>query len=344
MREPSSELVRVVEQSTLPALLLRVPTGEIVAVSKEAAHLLDKPSADLIGRKVEEFATEDPTRLFELVASGSITGFQARRFLLDPDGANQSLQVWLRAAELVVPVEFAVSILWPTGRRAWSYLPGPEVIERTQVVGTVNSRLEIERVSDDVRVLGLPPEEAIGASLFRLVDVSSAADVLQALSEATRTRQSLCLVVNVLLDGVPAMAQLMIRPLEPAPSFSFSFVCPGDDAERERDTDERSLEQMGRGLHALALAETHALLDASALPGVAKLSSRELEITARLLTGDRVPAIAQALFLSQSTVRNHLSSVYRKLRVSSQQELIELFRESADRLRDQDTSSRSRER
>lgn len=63
--------------------------------------------------------------------------------------------------------------------------------------------------------------------------------------------------------------------------------------------------------------------------GAERLSSREQEIVTSLLSGDRVPAIARALFLSQSTVRNQLTSVYRKLSVSSQQELIDLYRESA---------------
>jgi DNA-binding CsgD family transcriptional regulator len=39
-----------------------------------------------------------------------------------------------------------------------------------------------------------------------------------------------------------------------------------------------------------------------------------------------VPSIAESLFLSPSTVRNHLSAVFRKLRVGSQQELIHLLR------------------
>jgi PAS domain S-box-containing protein len=58
------------------------------------------------------------------------------------------------------------------------------------------------------------------------------------------------------------------------------------------------------------------------------LSPREREIVVRLLAGDRVPAIARALYLGQSTVRNHLTAVYRKLSVRSQQELIDLYKRS----------------
>lgn len=67
-------------------------------------------------------------------------------------------------------------------------------------------------------------------------------------------------------------------------------------------------------------ASPRALLDLS------QLSARELEIVRRLLDGDRVPRIAGSLYLAQSTVRNHLSSVFRKFGVNSQQELIALLR------------------
>jgi PAS domain S-box-containing protein len=65
----------------------------------------------------------------------------------------------------------------------------------------------------------------------------------------------------------------------------------------------------------------------SELTGLERLSRREVEVVRMLLLGDRVPVIARQLFISQSTVRNHLSSVFRKMRVSSQQELIVLLRE-----------------
>jgi len=45
----------------------------------------------------------------------------------------------------------------------------------------------------------------------------------------------------------------------------------------------------------------------------------------RLLVGDRVPAIADALLMAQSTVRSRLSAVCRKLRVNSPQQLVGLL-------------------
>jgi DNA-binding CsgD family transcriptional regulator len=58
------------------------------------------------------------------------------------------------------------------------------------------------------------------------------------------------------------------------------------------------------------------------------LSRREMEIVCLLSEGDRVPLIARQLWLTQGTVRNHLHSIYRKLGVKSQQELIVLLRDT----------------
>jgi PAS domain S-box-containing protein len=58
-------------------------------------------------------------------------------------------------------------------------------------------------------------------------------------------------------------------------------------------------------------------------PALRELSTRERQILVLLMQGLRVPALAERLFISQSTVRNHLKSIYRKLGVASQQELID---------------------
>ena len=59
---------------------------------------------------------------------------------------------------------------------------------------------------------------------------------------------------------------------------------------------------------------------------LAGLSVREREVLALLVAGDRVPSIAQSLHISPHTVRNHLKSVFRKLDVGSQSELIQRIR------------------
>jgi PAS domain S-box-containing protein len=61
-------------------------------------------------------------------------------------------------------------------------------------------------------------------------------------------------------------------------------------------------------------------------PEIHELSPREREILAELVAGQRGPAIAQKLYISPHTVRNHLKSMYRKLGVSSQAGLIEKIR------------------
>lgn len=53
------------------------------------------------------------------------------------------------------------------------------------------------------------------------------------------------------------------------------------------------------------------------------LSAREVEVLRALCSGQRVPAIARALYLSPHTVRSHLKAIFRKVGVHSQTELLE---------------------
>lgn len=61
-----------------------------------------------------------------------------------------------------------------------------------------------------------------------------------------------------------------------------------------------------------------------------RLSPREAEIAEALAQGSRVTRIAAALTVSPHTVRNHLRSIFRKLEINSQQELIDIWRRQRD--------------
>jgi DNA-binding CsgD family transcriptional regulator len=57
-----------------------------------------------------------------------------------------------------------------------------------------------------------------------------------------------------------------------------------------------------------------------------RLSPREREVLEHLLRGHRVSSIARELGVSEHTVRNHLKSMFRKLAVHSQADLVRLVR------------------
>jgi DNA-binding NarL/FixJ family response regulator len=70
------------------------------------------------------------------------------------------------------------------------------------------------------------------------------------------------------------------------------------------------------------------LPDVTRYPALSRLTAREWEILLLLMDGQRVPSIAADLCVTQSTVRNHLSSVFSKLGVHSQAELLRQLRPS----------------
>jgi DNA-binding CsgD family transcriptional regulator len=88
-----------------------------------------------------------------------------------------------------------------------------------------------------------------------------------------------------------------------------------------------ALELQTIGLSSEMIAPPVAPLDH---PDLASLTQREREVLVHLVAGQRVPAIAAELHISQHTVRNHLKSIYRKLGVGNQSELIERVRSLDD--------------
>jgi PAS domain S-box-containing protein len=100
----------------------------------------------------------------------------------------------------------------------------------------------------------------------------------------------------------------------------------------QSDTVRSSLERIALELQTIGLTtEVNAPLMASLdHPDLASLTHREREILVHLVAGQRVPAIAEELHISQHTVRNHLKSIYRQVAVGNQSELIERVRSLDD--------------
>lgn len=109
-----------------------------------------------------------------------------------------------------------------------------------------------------------------------------------------------------------------------------------DDSRASSQTSEERAEELERHLWRIALE----LRTAGVIPDLSdklplgsirrfgELPARQREIATRLVAGERVSHIAREMYLSPSTVRNHLTAVFRRFGVHSQVELIAELRGS----------------
>ena len=176
------------------------------------------------------------------------------------------------------------------------------------------------RANDRIgNLLAVESAEVAKGSLADFLDPAAYEDLRQRMARRTGPERFELFVVR--RDGQRRWLEIFIVPLhDGAGQFTGTLLMCIDVTPRKLPGP-----QVGRsGLHGNGQLPGRVL---ESVPGMSRLSGREYEVVRMLLLGDRVPVIARNLYVSQSTVRNHLSSVFRKLRVRSQQELIVLLRE-----------------
>ena len=133
-------------------------------------------------------------------------------------------------------------------------------------------------------------------------------------------------------DGTWRRLRLVIRPIA-ADTTRFGFMLTpvgesplANDADRLAELEQR-LQRIAQEVQAAGMLEGFGQMPKiSEIAGLDNLTARQWEIVSRLLRGQRIPAIAQSKYLSQNTVRNHLSTVFQKVGVHSQTELLQLLR------------------
>ncbi|MGO9557547.1 MAG: LuxR C-terminal-related transcriptional regulator [Acidimicrobiales bacterium] len=332
--EPRADLdpsVRdVVARSQLLCLVIEVPSELIVAASPSAARLLTTRGEDVAGRNLEDFLADDPAGGVELLHAGKLMGYETVRRVRQGKDEIQ-LHAWVQALRDVAPPRYALIVAWESDTTRVAVPPLADAA-LPPVVGTVDRDLLIDRISAEVReVLGYGPEALLGQSLLRLVEEPDIANVLLVLGHAATNGRGARHRVRVrTADGDSVLCWVLVLPLVPLPSAAFALL-PGEERVDDALVSGRAIEQimdrLGRTISGATLSREVAGAPWSTSSSLSTLSSRELDIVRRLAAGDRVPTIAATLYVSQSTVRNHLSAVFRKLGVHSQQELIDVLRE-----------------
>jgi DNA-binding CsgD family transcriptional regulator len=203
--------------------------------------------------------------------------------------------------------------------------------EQPPAFGWTDRRFLLQQLNEGAeQMIGRPAGELIGQSLLGLVGPDRLAPLLFALGHLAGSGQAVSLPVTLeRTDRTGSRCHLVLLASAPGYAFALQPVLGAGPRGPDRSSQERPAEEallplrrFGQGLAAARGARE--LLRPR--PGLPELTGRELQIVNRLLAGDRVPAISRQLYLAQSTVRNHLSAVFAKLGVRSQQELIVLLR------------------
>jgi DNA-binding CsgD family transcriptional regulator len=225
--------------------------------------------------------------------------------------------------------------------------PGPDETEGTvlegfspTVMGTLDPNWRVRRISVEVTdVLGFALEDCVGVPVLDAVHPMDAPTALSHMTSLALNEAAVALHLRVrkrphgwqlsrvvlcsLIDSKSSPFAFSLTPLEALPAPAPTPPVPGPEASRVRELEFRlrrvAAEVRAAGITLFPVAPG----DSRDLDLLAELSPRQHDILQRLVAGQRTPAIARDLFLSQNTVRNHLSAIFRRFGVHSQSQLLE---------------------
>lgn len=209
--------------------------------------------------------------------------------------------------------------------------------------GTISHDFRIERVTAEIQpLLGLEASEVTGKLFFELFDDSAVPLLMMSLGWALDAGQPVMISTQVITyDGSTAPIDVVFLPVQNGNGRAESLFLlresqrPGlVESNAKASVLEQHLLRIAQELEAAGIAAK--LGQVSSLmtpPEVGKLSSRQIEVLTRLLSGERVAGIARDMFISPSTVRNHLSAIFAKFGVHSQSELVDRLHQPEGQLK-----------
>ena len=340
-----NSLRELVESSAAPLALLELPSSTVLVANEAMARAVGVWPNSLVGLVGKELLRPDQRPLAEeglmALVNGALAGYQAVRNLGEEDGANQELALWLTGVDteggrvaLLSAVPLRAGSSWFKPIEAQLNGPSPGNV----LLGTLDKEWRVDRVSFDVvDMLGYQTEEVVGSPLLGVLNPSDVPAFFAAVSHARIGHHTVRVRVRIRTKSggwEPMTAMLATLSDDYPPALAFAMVRSDDAATiapEPRGSGRSSVDaQVQQLTHELRVAgmihNLDRLPDMSRYPALSRLTAREWEILPLLMDDERVPSIAAELYVTQSTVRNHLSSVFSKLGVHSQADLLRQLR------------------
>ncbi len=325
----------------LPLALINLSDFSVEAVSDAGLKYLGRPATSVVGHLVFDLLPESnrsrATAELEAMRDGAIDFYGGHLMGTAPNGAELPARQWVRAVRFG-DKPFAFVEVAPGAEAKTSPLGkylGHEPL--TMAIGIVDSRWTITAISREVvDLLDIAPDDLVGRLLLGAVEEHDVGRLLDADLQA-REISSVALGVR-LRSGSGTWRQLRCVLTSLAGSAQRCFMLFPDTPLEDAGAASNRVEQLEVHLRRIAaeveasgiLVRLSSLPDAGRFPEIRSLSLRQWEVLSRLLKGERVSTIAAALSVSQSTVRNHLSVIFKRFGVHSQAELLALLHQAAE--------------
>jgi DNA-binding NarL/FixJ family response regulator len=316
---PSSAIADIFSRTTHPLLVIDLHTMTIMGANDAAYELLGRAPHSLEGAPVTDIVRPADRASVEaslrLLATGAIDGYRAVRRIQKGDASEFTASVWAQITK-IDGSKLALATLAVENIE----VPWPPLDASVKIALAVTDHdWVIEHVSSDVeRILGLSCESYEGSALLALLRPADVQSFMIAVGRVAAGEGAATLRVHLQTgkgqwQDVYCLVVTLCRHSPPRLGLAFAVI-----AEQGGGTTSDGLHQVAdRAVDALDSMDqfrSHMARE--------NFSTRQWEIFTRLVRGERVQDIADALYLSPSTVRNHLTAIYRKFGVHSQAELL----------------------
>jgi DNA-binding CsgD family transcriptional regulator len=306
--------------------------GVIAMANQRAADLASVPLKDLIGRTVYDFALipHEARAETEALASGG-GGFFGARPLQDASHRALAAHMWSRAVQIGDQVA-AVALVIPAWQMGQLDPDPSRQLRRLYpvAVGAMSRDWSVIAVSVDiVNLTGLELSEIVAHSLHDIVHPDDVGRLMGEHGEPPQVPMSRCSIRMAHRQHGWVDTCWLLSPFDTERwVFAVLSQTPASAPPEERIASlEFRLRRIGAEVEAAGILEKLTAVPPSAdVQKLQDLTTRQWEVVTLLLHGKRVPTIARELFISQSTVRNHLSAIFKKFGVHSQPELLESLR------------------
>ena len=312
--------------STKDYLVVAASEAFLDAARRDASDVIEHPTFDLFYPSEESSVRA----ALDALSKGKIEFYRTRRLLYQPHGEPREASIWVHAINFGED-RFALCEISTDGDPVDSAMVKfAAQATPAMAFGMTDEHGVVTSVSDDIHdVMGVNASDLIGKPLLRSPDMSNAWRLLDVTPSHTGRD---CISMRVDSLGPPSCPRVRCILTAFVKSSNYGFILIPETELTNAPTNDRvadlekSLWKIATEVQASGIFEhLWSFPDGERFPQLNTLSSRQWEVLSRLLRGQRVSTIADELFVSESTVRNSLSTIFHKFGVHSQAELLKLL-------------------